>query len=329
MTMHSGFLKEHEGTAHNPIGHVSSAWGPWWSGLGSQSGYGESAGHLKSSFLEHSSSGDGVTVAKHVDATELGLGKGNTPQFTIFPGNCKVSTNGPKPSELQTTFSMLSAPPEYRGRFELGFGQPVICANYPYGDQCYGVFSTCGPQITGRIMLPLNLSTDDGPIYVNAKQYHGILRRRQSRAKAESENKVQKNRKPFLHMSRHLHAMRRPRGCGGRFLNTKKLEDRKGEMDLKKKREGKFSQPTGSQNSEVLQSDGSNSNSPREANASRSTLSGSEVTSMYSRGDLNCFPFNNLLPSALSLSEMMSTGHGMIMPSKWVAATDSCCNLKV
>ncbi|RYR08430.1 hypothetical protein Ahy_B05g076110 [Arachis hypogaea] len=52
------------------------------------------------------------------------------------------------------------------------------------------------PQVLGlrssRIALPLDLAKDN-PIYINAKQYHGILRRRQSRAKIEAQNKLIKN----------------------------------------------------------------------------------------------------------------------------------------
>jgi nuclear transcription factor Y alpha len=44
-------------------------------------------------------------------------------------------------------------------------------------------------------MLPMSTTTDDAPIYVNAKQYHGIIRRRKSRAKAALENKLPRNRK--------------------------------------------------------------------------------------------------------------------------------------
>ncbi|PWA83771.1 NF-Y protein [Artemisia annua] len=77
-----------------------------------------------------------------------------------------------------------------------------------------------------RVPLPLDLS-EDGPIYVNAKQYNGILRRRQIRAKLEAQNKLVKNRKPYLHESRHKHALNRVRGSGGRFLPSNKQQKSK------------------------------------------------------------------------------------------------------
>ncbi|KAJ6742727.1 TRANSCRIPTION FACTOR NF-Y ALPHA-RELATED [Salix viminalis] len=131
---------------------------------------------------------------------------------------------------------LLSTPDSVSNHSQADFSYSMARTSYPCADPYFGgLFNPYGPHAfiqpqmgshmvgmtAGRVPLPLDLA-DDGPIYVNAKQYHGILRRRQSRAKLEAQNKLVKNRKPYLHESRHIHALNRVRGSGGRFLSTKK-----------------------------------------------------------------------------------------------------------
>lgn len=109
-------------------------------------------------------------------------------------------------------------------------------------------------------------STDEEPLYVNAKQYQRILKRRMARARMEEKRRhmfmlaikqreEEKNggtaeiseewvsgllaldeeaKKPYLHESRHKHAMRRPRGPGGRFLTTEEIRKRDEELAAQK-----------------------------------------------------------------------------------------------
>lgn len=78
---------------------------------------------------------------------------------------------------------------------------------------------------------PMPGMMEEEPLYVNAKQYNRILKRRQARAKMEAMVRASRAAKgdkaPYMHESRHRHAMKRPRGPGGRFLTAAEIAELK------------------------------------------------------------------------------------------------------
>ncbi|BFU19565.1 CCAAT-binding transcription factor, putative [Entamoeba histolytica HM-1:IMSS-B] len=61
-------------------------------------------------------------------------------------------------------------------------------------------------------------------IFVNDKQYNRIMKRRNERRALQFRSISSSNKQKFKYESRHLHAMNRQRGEGGRFCSKKKIE---------------------------------------------------------------------------------------------------------
>ncbi|KAL5224575.1 hypothetical protein ABZP36_011214 [Zizania latifolia] len=76
-----------------------------------------------------------------------------------------------------------------------------------------------GVEKTPLLPLPSE-QADEEPIYVNAKQYHAILRRRKRRKISGPENETATIQKRIDFESRQRQAKMRPRGAGGRFIST-------------------------------------------------------------------------------------------------------------
>ncbi|XP_022715218.1 nuclear transcription factor Y subunit A-3-like [Durio zibethinus] len=171
--------------------------------------------NLRWQSLISASSGGNETHGKLVGGHVKLVSSMGTQEY-IFPPSQYIFP----PSQVDYSKSIAHIPLHYAEPY---FGGVVAAA---YGPQAVIHHPHMMTVLPARVPLPLEL-TEDEPIYVNAKQYQAILRRRQYRAKLEAQNKLIKVRKPYLHESRHLHALKRARGNGGRFLNTEEPQESK------------------------------------------------------------------------------------------------------
>nr|CAD1819712.1 unnamed protein product [Ananas comosus var. bracteatus] len=308
---------------------------PWW--IGTQPLHGASFGQFKSlneknTMGEEGYLGPAIPVKVTGDATEFSLS-----QVGFVSGSINTEKKGAKFSQPLENLTLQSPLPEYVGHFDSGLGHSTVYSSFSYADQCCGLYTSYGTQaMNGRMLLPLSMTADE-PIYVNAKQFHGILRRRRARAKAARENKLIKVRKrinPYhlyiaqISLLSALSSQVAPSSCdaSSKGLRRSVSQHKEAKWRTKSRRcrpQGEIG-PATSPSSEVLQSDSLN-------RSSGSSISGSEVSSLslYAREEVDQFNFiEHLPPSILHPTEnKLNRDNNNIITNKWAAAADNCCSL--
>eukprot|EP00249_Psilotum_nudum_P016766 c25979_g1_i5 orf=672-1385(+) len=221
--MQAGESKEDTGANGQPSCPSTVQGLPWWGGVGKQPLQATSSGTAESLFTQHLSSVRAAVrpvgfVHPHFIPQSLPhvLGQISVDiqgQPVVATGLHSLRQPGydeGRANENQQEPATPTVLPPTAGEYLFPHGQmelvhSVACTAYPCVDSYIGgVIATYGSQsmihshILGaqqtRMPLPSEV-VEEEPVYVNAKQYHGILRRRKSRAKAESENKHVKSRK--------------------------------------------------------------------------------------------------------------------------------------
>ncbi|CED82015.1 subunit of the heme-glucose-repressed hap2p 3p 4p 5p ccaat-binding complex [Phaffia rhodozyma] len=124
---------------------------------------------------------------------------------------------------LSTTATSIASPGQssFGGSPESSSREPSIQPSPFQSTKLPSTRPSTGPD--SHALPRLDGLVGEGSLYVNVKQYERIVKRRAQRSRLEELGRVAKARKPYLHESRHKHAMRRPRGKGGRFLTAEEL----------------------------------------------------------------------------------------------------------
>lgn len=146
-----------------------------------------------------------------------------------------TNSNASSPTMPASPFSAVDAP------FDFGSILTDLKVHGQSNPQEAALGSDKGSPEFNNLLVPSIKSNEDEPLFVNAKQYHRILKRRAARSRLEEMSRLTKQRKvslfcragplpmmteraslrqPYLHESRHRHAKSRPRGPGGRFAAT-------------------------------------------------------------------------------------------------------------